>query len=110
MRRLRLERGLSQERLAELADLINYKHIGSIELSKVEPCAEVLIRLAQGLKVPVGELFETITPMQSHGHRLSPADLEAILASLENLTTIFDRVRAGQPPPVPRRAPRRPHR
>lgn len=101
---------LSQERLAELSGLKNYKYIGRIELSKAEPGAEVLIRLARGLGVPVGELFDTITPMDSVAYQLSPADLEAIAATLNTLMGIFDRIRARQPPPVARRAPRRSRR
>ncbi|MPZ17575.1 MAG: helix-turn-helix domain-containing protein [Luteitalea sp.] len=108
-RRLRLERKLSQEGLAARADL-NYKYIGRVELSKAEPGAEVLVRLARGLGVSVGELFDTITPMDSMAYRLSPADVEAIAAALKTLTGIFDRILAHQPPPLPRRAPRRSRR
>jgi transcriptional regulator with XRE-family HTH domain len=109
LRRLRLERGLSQERLGELSGL-SYKYIGRIELSKAEPGAEALVRLARALGVSVGKLFDTITPMDSTGHQFSPADLEAVSASLKTLTSIVDRICAGQPPPLPRRAPRRSHR
>src|SRR6476659_4691916 len=72
LRRLRLERKLSQERLAELAGL-NYKYIGRIELAKADPGADVLVRLARALSVPVGELFETITPADGAAYRFSPA-------------------------------------
>jgi len=70
LRRLRLERKLSQESLAEKAGL-NYKYIGRIELAKADPGADVLVRLARALSIPLGELFATITP-DDRGHRLSP--------------------------------------
>src|SRR5439155_14724103 len=105
LRRLRLERNLSQERLAELAGL-NYKYIGRVELAKANPGADVLVRLARGLAVPVGELFETVTPTAASGYRFSPADLEAINAALTTLTTLLDRIVARQPRPLPTRAPR----
>ena len=105
LRRLRLERGLSQEALAELADL-NYKHIGKIELGKSDPGADVLVRLARALRVPVGELFATITPTSAVGPRLSPADTQSVRTALATLTTVLERVLAGQPGPLPSRAPR----
>jgi transcriptional regulator with XRE-family HTH domain len=106
---LRLERKLSQERLAELAGL-NYKYIGRIELAKADPGADVLVRLARALSVPVGELFETITPADGVAYRFSPADVEEVTDSLGALTTVVDRVLSRQPRPVPPRAPRRPRR
>jgi transcriptional regulator with XRE-family HTH domain len=107
LRRLRLERKLSQERLAELAGL-HYKYIGRIELAKADPGADVLVRLSRALGVPVGELFETITPPADPAHRLSPPDVEALSSALANLTAAVEAVIARQPPPLPARAPRRP--
>lgn len=109
LRRLRLERKLSQERLGELADM-NYKHIGRIELAKSEAGADVLVRLARGLRVPVGELFETITPTDAAAYRFSPADVESVTVALATLTSVINRMFAQQPRPVPQRAPRRPRR
>lgn len=110
LRRLRLERELSQERLAELAGL-NYKHIGRIELAKVEPGAEVLVRLARALRVPVGDLFQTITPRDTgRASRLSNTEIEALAAAMAALTTQIDRIIAGQPRAVPARAPRKTRR
>ena len=108
MRRLRLERKLSQESLAEKAGL-NYKYIGRIELAKADPGADVLVRLARALSIPVGELFATITP-DDRGHRLSPADVEALSSALAALTTVANRMVAQQPQPLPSRAPRRTRR
>jgi transcriptional regulator with XRE-family HTH domain len=105
LRRLRLERKLSQERLAELAGL-NYKYIGRIELAKADPGADVLVRLARALTIPVGELFATITPGDG-GHRLSPTDVDALSSALGVLTTVVNRIVAQQPQALPSRAPRR---
>ena len=106
LRRLRLERRLSQEKLAELAGL-TYKYVGRIELAKADPGADVLVRIARALAVPVGELFETITPMDPIPNRVSPADLEGVSAALATLTTMVERVLGRQPRPVLARAPRR---
>lgn len=106
LRRLRLERNLSQERLAELAEL-NYRYIGKIELAKADPGAGVLIRLARALSVPVGELFETITPSGAATHRLSPADIDALSSALAALTETIDRIVARKPARLPGRARRR---
>jgi transcriptional regulator with XRE-family HTH domain len=109
LRRLRLERQLSQERLAELAGL-HYKYIGRVELAKADPGADVLVRLARALAVPVGELFETITPGSTSPYRLSPADVDSLAAALATLTSVVDRIVGRQPRPVPVRSPRKPRR
>lgn len=109
LRRLRLERQLSQERLAELAGL-HYKYIGKVELAKADPGADVLVRLAKALAVPVGELFETITPGNTSPYRLSPADVDSLAGALATLTSVVDRIVGRQPRPVPVRAPRKPRR
>ena len=105
LRRLRLERSLSQERLAERAGL-NYKYIGQVELAKQDPGADVLVRLARALAVPVGQLFETITPQDAVPYKLSPADIDAMRAALDSLMTTVERVRNRQSRPLPVRAPR----
>jgi transcriptional regulator with XRE-family HTH domain len=106
LRRLRLERRISQERLAELSGL-NYKYIGRVELAKAEPGADVLVRLARALVVPVGELFETITPSGAPPDRINPADAESVSDALAHLTNAIDRLVGRQPRPLPARAPRR---
>jgi hypothetical protein len=78
-----------------------------VELSKAEPGADVLVRLARALAVPVGELFDTITPASTSPYRLSPGDIDSITAALEALTTVVDRVLGRQPRPLPVRSPRK---
>lgn len=109
LRRLRLERQLSQERLAELAGL-HYKYIGRVELGKADPGADVLVRLAKGLAVPVGELFDTITPGNTSPYRLSPGDVDSLAAALTTLTNVVERILGRQPRPLPTRSPRKPRR
>lgn len=109
LRRLRLERRLSQERLAELAG-VNYKYLGRVELAKAEPGADILVRVARALGVPVGELFETITPGDAASHRLSPVDVDDVSSALAALTDVIERLIAHQPRALPQRAPRRARR
>jgi len=109
LRRLRLERKLSQERLAEKAGL-NYKYIGRIELAKAEPGADVLVRLARALEIPIGDLFAAISLADTGPHRLSPADVDALSSSLIALTAVAERIIARQPQALPSRAPRRSRR
>lgn len=106
LRRLRLERRLTQEALAELASL-NYKYIGRVELGKADPGADVLVRLARALRVPVGELFETITPSHASAVWPPPAEADDVAAALQTLRSAVDRLLSPKPRPFASRAPRR---
>jgi transcriptional regulator with XRE-family HTH domain len=59
LRRLRTERGLTQERLAELADL-HMTDIARIETQRRDPGVKVVAKIAQGLGVPASELMDGI--------------------------------------------------
>jgi transcriptional regulator with XRE-family HTH domain len=59
MRRIRHERGLTQERLAELADL-HLTDIARIETRRRDPGVRVLAKIAHGLGVPAGELLQGV--------------------------------------------------
>jgi transcriptional regulator with XRE-family HTH domain len=102
---------MTQETLAELASL-NYKYIGRVELGKADPGADVLVRLARALRVPVGELFETITPSGSGAPRSTLAldDVERVAAALQLLTAAVERLLSPESRPLAARAPRRPSR
>jgi transcriptional regulator with XRE-family HTH domain len=91
---------MTQEALAELASL-NYKYVGRVELGKADPGADVLVRLARALSVPVGELFDTITPMGTPAASLRwlPGDVENVTATLQALTAAVERLLANQPRP-----------
>ena len=56
VRALRKERRLSQERLAELAD-IHENHVRRIEAGTANPSYLVLLKLARALSVSPSELF-----------------------------------------------------
>ncbi len=70
LRRLRRQRGLSQEGLAQSADL-NMTHVAKIERSEREPGVRTVAKLAKGLGVPAGELFAGIGARS--GDTVSPA-------------------------------------
>ncbi len=59
LRRIRKERGLSQERLAHDAGL-NTTHVAKIERSEREPGVRTVAKLADALGVPAAELFAGI--------------------------------------------------
>ena len=109
IRQLRLERGLTQDEVAGEAK-ISYKHLGRIELSKAEPGAVALVQRARAFKVSVGELFETLTPTNATGFRVSPVELDRFSDGLAALNALVTRVRAGQSAPLPLRAPRKPRK
>ena len=97
---------MTQETLAERASL-NYKYIGRIELGKADPGADVIVRLARALSVPVGELFETITPTGAGPRPLPVAEVENVSAALQELSSAVERLLANQPRRVLPKQPRR---
>ncbi|WP_020585449.1 helix-turn-helix domain-containing protein [Desulfobacter curvatus] len=59
IRDLRGEKKLSQQALAELAG-ISYKYLGEIERGQVNLSVEILIKIAESLQVPPGELLNDV--------------------------------------------------
>jgi transcriptional regulator with XRE-family HTH domain len=59
LRRLREDRGLSQERLAHNANL-NTTHVAKIERTEREPGVRTVAKLADALGVPAADLFAGI--------------------------------------------------
>jgi len=57
IRSLRKARGLSQEQLAELAGT-SPKYLSRIETGRENPTLDLFLRLAQGLKVDLYEIFQ----------------------------------------------------
>jgi|SRR5690349_12123950 len=80
-------RGLSQERLAELA-AISLKQIGRVERGEVNVTLDVVARIAAGLRVDLCDLLESDT--DRNAVVLVPAqDLE----SVEKLLRVIERAR-----------------
>lgn len=61
LRRLRQDRGLSQEALADLAGL-NRSYLGEVERGEVTPSLETMDKIAQGLGKGLAELFVASGP------------------------------------------------
>ncbi len=59
IRRKREARGLSQERLAELSDL-HMTDVGRVERGERDPGVRTLAKIARGLGVAPGDLFEGV--------------------------------------------------
>ena len=59
VRRLRVERGLTQERLAEQAGL-HMTDIARIETLRRDPGVKVIVKIAKGLGVEAAELFSGV--------------------------------------------------
>ena len=60
VRKLRLDRGLSQEKLAELADL-HRNYVGGVERGERNIAIINIVRLAHGLRVKPAKLLETLS-------------------------------------------------
>jgi transcriptional regulator with XRE-family HTH domain len=59
IRRLRTKRGLTQEKLAELADL-NVSYIGFLERGENVPTLTIVLNLARALEVHAGDLVREV--------------------------------------------------
>lgn len=89
IRALRKERGYSQERLADKAEL-HYTHIGSIERGEKNWSIETLVKVANGLNVEISVLFQF--PIKAtEAKKIKKSLIEEInLASPETIKILSD--------------------
>jgi transcriptional regulator with XRE-family HTH domain len=66
IRKLRKAKGLTQEKLAEMAG-ISYKYLGEIERGETNPSIDTIFRIAQGLNIPVEQIIRIESA--KHGHQ-----------------------------------------
>jgi transcriptional regulator with XRE-family HTH domain len=66
IRRLRVEREVSQERLA-FDSGVDRSYLGGVERGEENPTVDVLDRLAATLAVPIDELFKPISNAPARG-------------------------------------------
>jgi len=57
VRTLRLARAMTQEDLAERSN-IHRSYLAAVETGSRNPTLDVIVKIAKGLNVPVGDLFE----------------------------------------------------
>ena len=96
IREIRKSQGLSQERLAERAG-ISAQYVSNIERGKENPTLDLLLRLADALKVSLGQMcdFETVEDMNqrkmrsSIGAILQKADPDRLRLALKLLRSLF---------------------
>ncbi|MCC7007279.1 MAG: helix-turn-helix transcriptional regulator [Acidobacteria bacterium] len=101
IRTLRQARGLTQEKLGELARL-SYKFIGEIERGAGNPTLDSLARLATALDVSVADLVSQDETLLVR--RLSPSDYQMVREARDSLESLLGRLEG----PTPRR--KRPRR
>ena len=77
---LRRGRGYSQEKLAEVTG-INPKYLSSIERGEENPTLDLFIRLSQGLKVDIHELFNI--EYEGQPPQVLRKKLQALLGDIE---------------------------
>lgn len=87
IRRIRKEKGISQEKLAELCDTAT-SYIGRLEIYGAEPRLSTIERIAEALNVPAIELFrddtENKTDNQAEKSKTLVASLKReIISSME---------------------------
>lgn len=79
LRRLRLERRLTQEQLAELAHF-HPTYIQKVEAARISPSLEALVRLAAALHVPAASLVAAID--EPGDARQTPGDVAHLVGGL----------------------------
>ncbi len=60
IKQLRIKKGLSQEKLAELAEL-NMSYIGQVERGEKNPSVETVYRICKAMETDMSQLFKNLT-------------------------------------------------
>ena len=66
LRRLRFEKGLSLEALAERAGMVSHAHLSRLESGRKQPTVEMLFRLADALEVPASAIISEMEKERQH--------------------------------------------
>ncbi len=71
IRQLRVKKGFSQEKLAELSEL-NTSYIGQVERGEKNPSVDTVYRIASALDVNLPDLFKNLAPSSdnSYAHKV----------------------------------------
>lgn len=77
IRQIRREKDLSQEALAEFAD-INVTFLGKIERGQANPTIETLLKISRAFEMPLTKLFEY--PQSIYGNTNDDSRLEALIS------------------------------
>jgi transcriptional regulator with XRE-family HTH domain len=80
IRDLRTNKGISQEKLAELAGL-HFTYIGQVERAEKTPTVDTVGKIARGLGIPMAKLFENIDEY-AEGEPTIPMKCYEIVASV----------------------------
>ena len=96
IREIRKSQGLSQEKLAERAS-ISAQYVSNIERGKENPTLDLLLRLAEALRVSLGQMcdFHTVEETDKKKMRtavigiLRSADPERLRLALKLLRSLF---------------------
>lgn len=97
--RLRRERGLNQQQLADLAG-VSKRSVAAYEVGEAEASLELLVRLADALEVALDDLVGRPTPaprVEVNGIRYERA-AEAAIQEAEAAAREADSLRPGEPP------------
>ena len=82
IRTYRLQAGLSQEKLAELASC-NATYLGEIERGEKSASVKVIVKIALALQVPLSKLFENIDGIENSMRNI-PQECYELLLSKSN--------------------------
>lgn len=81
LREIRYEKGLSQEELAFQCDM-QPSHIGQIERGLKNPTLDTLIKISNGLGIPLPRLFELTVKTEPSNENITINRINAYLAAL----------------------------